>query len=61
MFQAGILHIIRRYYYYYYYYYYYFYYYYYYSIPILPTASQHKRVTYTNCCIYRVLPPDDEQ
>jgi len=31
------------------------------SITILPTASQHKRMTYTNCCIYRVVPPDDEQ
>jgi len=30
-------------------------------ILILSTASQHKRMTYTNCCIYRVLPPDDEQ
>jgi hypothetical protein len=28
---------------------------------ILPIASQHKRMTYTNCCIYRVVPPDDEQ
>jgi len=28
---------------------------------ILPTASLHKRITYTNCCIYRVVPPDDEQ
>ena len=28
---------------------------------ILPTASQHKRMTYTNCCIYGVVPPDDEQ
>jgi len=28
---------------------------------ILPTASQHKRMTYTNCCIYTVVPPDDEQ
>jgi len=28
---------------------------------MLPTASQHKRMTYTNCCIYRVVPPDDEQ
>jgi len=27
--------------------------------PILPTASQHKRMTYTNCCIYRTVPPDD--
>jgi len=26
---------------------------------ILPTASQHKSMTYTNCCIYRVVPPDD--
>jgi len=26
-----------------------------------PTANQHKRMTYTNCCIYRVVPPDDEQ
>ena len=30
-------------------------------ISIPPTASQHKRMTYTNCCIYRVVPPDDEQ
>jgi len=29
--------------------------------PILPTASQYKRMTYTNCCVYRVVPPDDEQ
>ena len=28
---------------------------------ILPAASQHKRITYTNCCIYRVVLPDDEQ
>ena len=27
----------------------------------LPTASQYERMTYTNCCTYRVLPPDDEQ
>jgi len=27
----------------------------------LATASHHKRMTYTNCCIYRVVPPDDEQ
>jgi len=27
----------------------------------MATASQHKRMTYTNCCIYRVVPPDDEQ
>jgi hypothetical protein len=26
-----------------------------------PTASQHKRIKYTNCCIYTVVPPDDEQ
>jgi len=31
------------------------------SISILPTASQHKRMTYTNCYIYTVIPPDDEQ
>ena len=31
------------------------------SIPILPTASKHKRMTYTNFCIYIVLPPDDDQ
>jgi len=31
------------------------------SIPILPTASQQKSMTYTTCCIYRVVPPDDEQ
>ena len=31
------------------------------SIPILPTASQHERMTYTNCCVYRAVPPDDEQ
>lgn len=23
--------------------------------------SQHKRVTYTSCCIYKVIPLDDEQ
>ena len=28
---------------------------------IQPTATQHKRITYTNCCIYRVIPPDEEQ
>jgi hypothetical protein len=27
----------------------------------LPTASQHKRMTYTNRCIYTAVPPDDEQ
>jgi len=31
------------------------------SILILPTASQHKRLTYSSCCIYKVVPPDDEQ
>ena len=30
-------------------------------IPILPTASQHKCMTYTNCCIYTVVPRDDKQ
>jgi len=30
-------------------------------IPILPTISQHKPKTNTNCCIYRVVSPDDEQ
>jgi hypothetical protein len=29
--------------------------------PILPTASQHKGMASTNCCVYRVVPPDDEQ
>jgi len=29
--------------------------------PILIRAIQHKRMTYTNCCIYRVIPPDDQQ
>jgi len=28
---------------------------------ILSTSSQHKRMTYTNYFIYRVVPPDDEQ
>jgi len=32
-----------------------------YSTPILPTTGQCKRMTYTNCCIYRLEPPDDEQ
>jgi hypothetical protein len=26
---------------------------------ILPKAIQHKGMTYTNCCIYRVVPPDN--
>jgi hypothetical protein len=30
-------------------------------ITILPTASQHKRMTRTKCCIYRVVPSDGEQ
>jgi len=29
--------------------------------PDLPTASRHKRMTYTKCCIYSVVPPDNEQ
>jgi len=29
------------------------------GIGILPTASQH--TIHTNCCIYRVVPPDDER
>ena len=53
MFRAGLLLIIRR----------------YYSVytancichKFLPTANQHKRMAYTNCCINRVAPPDDEQ
>jgi len=31
------------------------------SFRILLAASQHKCMTYTNCCIYRIVPPDDEQ
>ena len=31
------------------------------SNSILPAASQHKHMTYTSCCIYTVVPPDDEQ
>jgi hypothetical protein len=31
------------------------------STPILLAASRHKHMTYTNCCIYRIVPPDDEQ
>ena len=26
---------------------------------ILPTANQHKHMTYTSRCIYTVVPPDD--
>jgi hypothetical protein len=32
-----------------------------YSTPIPLAASQHKRMTYTDCCTYRKVPPDDEQ
>jgi hypothetical protein len=28
---------------------------------ILLAASRHKHMTYTNRCIYRIGPPDDEQ
>jgi len=28
---------------------------------ILPLSSKYKSMTYTNCCIYRVISPDDEQ
>ena len=61
MFRAGLLLIIRR----------------YYSVyaanricheftltgpwPDPAKASQHKRMVYANFCIYRVVPPDDEQ
>jgi hypothetical protein len=31
------------------------------SISILPTAGQHKCMTYTNCCIYIVVLAGDEQ
>jgi len=31
------------------------------SNAILPTSSQHKRMTYTSCCVYKVLPLEDEQ
>jgi len=27
---------------------------------VLPTASQHKYITYTKCCIHRVVPSDDD-
>jgi hypothetical protein len=28
---------------------------------ILLAASRHKHMTYTSCCIYKILHPDDEQ
>jgi hypothetical protein len=31
------------------------------STPIVLAASRYKRMTYTNCCIYRIVPPDEEQ
>jgi hypothetical protein len=31
------------------------------SIPIPLAASQHKHMTYGSCCVYRIVPPDDEQ
>ena len=56
MFRAGLLVIIRR----------YFYVLFYVgwllagSGWILIAASQHKHMTYTICCIYRLVPLDDE-
>jgi hypothetical protein len=32
-----------------------------YLLCLLGISSQYKRMTYTNCCIYTVVPPDDEQ
>jgi hypothetical protein len=29
--------------------------------PDLLAASQHKSMTHTNCCVYRKVPPDDDQ
>jgi hypothetical protein len=31
------------------------------SHPDPANASQHKGMIYTNCCIYRIIPTDDEQ
>jgi len=31
------------------------------AVGRIGTASQHKRKTYTNCCLYTAVPPDDEQ
>jgi len=28
-------------------------------VYVILAASQHKRMTYTSCCVYRVEPPDD--
>jgi len=53
MFRAGLLHINRR--------CIYVYVDWLLAGSILPTAGQHKRMTYTNYCIYTVVPPDDEQ
>jgi len=52
MFRAGLLLIIRR---------YFSVYTAIFSTPILLPASQHKCMTHTSYCIYRKVPPDDEQ
>ena len=31
------------------------------SSRLAAAASYHKPITYTNCCLYRVYPHDDEQ
>jgi hypothetical protein len=31
------------------------------STPILLAASRHNPMPYSNCCIYRIVPPDDKQ
>jgi len=28
---------------------------------LLAAASQHKHMTYTYCCMYTLVPPDDEE